>query len=41
MNSTGEVPPLPPRGAVAPPAIVAEGITPLIAAPAGLSSRVT
>ena len=41
MKSTGEVPPRPPRGAVAPPAIGAEGITLLIAAAGGLRSRVT
>ena len=36
MKSTGDVPPEPPRGAVAPPAIDACGITSLIAAPAGV-----
>jgi hypothetical protein len=41
MKSTGDIPPVPPRGAVAPPAIDAFGITDLIAAAAGLSSLVT
>ena len=41
MKSTGDVPPVLPRGAVAPPAIDALGITDLIAAAAGLRSRVT
>ena len=41
MKSTGDIPPLPPRGAVAPPATEARGITDLIAEAAGLSNRVT
>ena len=41
MKSTGDVPPGPPRGAVAPPAIDARGMTALIASAAGFSRRVT
>ena len=41
MKSTGDIPPLAPRGAVAPPPIDALGMTPLIAAPPGFSSFVT
>src|SRR6187401_1816319 len=41
MKSTGDMPPRPPRGAVAPPATIARGMTSLIAAAAGLSSLTT
>ena len=41
MNATGESPPVPPRGAVTPPATLDEGDAAWIAAYAGLRSRVT
>ena len=41
MKSTGDIPPLPPRGAVTPPPIMSERLTCLIARYAGLSRRLT
>ena len=41
MNATGDSPPVPPRGAVTPPATFDDGDAAWIAAYAGLSRRVT